>query len=105
MSDKKYELTDEYRETKTEEKVYRIRATADIPVHGVNEGDLGGFIGDNAILSDDAWISGDAQVFGDAWVSGNAQVFGKVLVSNEAWVFGSAQVFGNALVSCNREIV
>ena len=64
--------------------LYRIRATEDIPRHGVRKGDLGGYVSSTHLPS------GSARVFGDAWVFGDAQV------SGDAWVSGNARVSGNA---------
>ena len=85
---KKYELTDE---TKGERGVtlHRIRALVDIERYGVKAGDLGGWIESEANLDHKS----------EAWVFGNARVFGEARVSGKAWVFGEAQVFGEARVS------
>ena len=59
----------------------------------------------NLSQNGNAWVDGDAEVFGDAWVygdaevSGNAEVFGDARVSGNAEVSGDAEVFGNAEVS------
>ena len=44
----------------------------------VKAGDKGGFIESEKNLSQDgnAWVSGDAKVYGSAWVSGDARVYG-----------------------------
>lgn len=55
-------------------------------------------------ISDKAWVSNSARVFGDAQVSGNARVFGNALVFGDAQVFGDAKVFGNALVFGNAKV-
>ena len=120
---KKYKLTNEV----NERGLHRIVALRDIPGHGVEAGDLGGFVeseknlsqdgdawvgGDaqvygralvfeNALVCDDAYISGDACIFGDAWVRDNAQVFGNAQVYDNARVTENVQVFGNARVYGN----
>jgi len=87
--------------------LYRIEATVDIVSIGVKKGDKGGFIEKESNLHDQAWVFGDARVFGDACVSDNARVFGNAQVYGDARVFGdacvsdNAQVFGNACVSDN----
>lgn len=101
---KKYELTSE---TKIVfgHILYRIKALSSFGC--VSAGDLGGFLESEKNLSQNgnAWVSGDAEVFGDAWVygdaevSGNAEVFGDARVSGNAEVSGDAEVFGNAEVS------
>ena len=90
MEEKKYKLTDEFiSETTT---IYRIQALKDFG--DVKKGDLGGFVGSEANLSQngDAWIYNDAKVFGNAIIFGNAKVY------------GNAQVFGNALVYENAHV-
>ena len=113
---KKFKLTSEFIVDISGVKLFRIKAL--IEFGNVKAGDLGGYIekeenlshmGD-AWVSDDARISGDAQVFGNAWVfgnarvSGNAQVFGDAWVSGDTQVFGDARVFGNAWVSGNARV-
>lgn len=67
----KYELT---AETKVAFGVtfHRIKALIDISIWGVVKGDLGGWVQKVENLDQDtnAWVSGDARVFGDARVSG-----------------------------------
>ena len=53
----------------------------------------------NAQVYGDARVSGNAQVYGDAWVYGNAQVYGDAWISGNARVYGYAQVYGDARVS------
>ncbi len=83
--EKKFQLTTE---TKVFDGVtlYRIQALKDFS--DVKKGDLGGWIEMENNLSQDgnAWVFGDACVFGDAWVFGDACVFG------DAWVYGEAEV-------------
>ncbi len=49
-------------------------------------GDLGGYVESDKNLS----------VYGNAWVSGNALVYGNARVSGDAWVSGNALVYGDA---------
>src|SRR5260364_467548 len=51
--------------------LYRLRALRDF--RGMKKGDLGGYIeqAENLSHEREAWVSGNAQVFGDARVSGN----------------------------------
>ena len=81
--EKKYILTDETIEH-LGHALHRIQAVKDFGI--VSAGTLGGFIESEKNLSHncDAWVSGNARVFGDAWVSGNASVFGDARVSGEA---------------------
>ena len=61
--------------------LYQIRATEDIPHHGIRKGNLGGYVSSthlpsgSARVSDNAWVFGSAQVFGYARVSGSAEIF------------------------------
>ena len=64
--------------------LHQIRAK--ISFGNIAKGDIGGWIESEKNLSQDgnAWVSGDARVFGDAWVSGDARVFGDACVSGNA---------------------
>ena len=91
--------------------LHQIRAK--ISFGNIAKGDIGGWIESEKNLSQEgnAWVSGDARVFGDAWVSGDARVFGDACVSGnarvsgDACVFGDAWVFGDACVSGNASIM
>ena len=100
---KKYELTSE---TKVffGRTLHRIRALASFGT--VKAGDLGGWIEqeDNLSHDGDAWVCGDAQVYGNARVCGNAQVYGDAWVCGDAQVYGDAQVCGNALVYGDAQV-
>ena len=76
----------------------RIRAVKDF--HGVNKGDLGGYIEKEENLSHqgDCWVDDYAKVFNDAWVHGDAQVYGYAQVYGDAEVYGNAQVYERAEV-------
>ena len=122
----KFEFTDEppitvKDETGKEHTVYRIRAKKDIIVNGiivVHNGELGGFIEkeENLDYKSNAWISGNAIVFGeakaygDAWVHdramvyGEAQVFGEAVVAGDAKVYGKAKIHERAVVAGNAEV-
>jgi hypothetical protein len=71
---------------------YQIEALKDFG--NVGKGDLGGWVEKESNLSqkDNAWVYGNAQIYGNAWVYGDAQVYGN------AWVYGDARVSGNAQV-------
>ena len=45
--------------------LFRIEATRDIEKFGVKKGELGGYVESEENLSGDAWVSGNAQVYGD----------------------------------------
>ena len=70
---KKFELTSES-VTFLGKTLFRIKAL--VSFGDVAEGELGGFIEreNNLDQSGDAWVSGDARVYGNAWVSGDARV-------------------------------
>ena len=96
---KKYELTDETKEIGGI-TLHRIRALMDISRYGVRAGDIVGWIESESNLSqnDDAWVYGDALVYGNAWVCDDARVYGDACVNGEAYVNGNAVVYGNAVV-------
>ena len=100
---KKYELTSE---TKVVfgRTLHRIRAL--ISFGNVEAGELGGWVEKEENLDHfgDAWVSGNARVYGDAWVYGDAQVSGNARVSGNAQVFGDARVYGDAWVSGNAQV-
>ena len=113
--ERKYKLTDESLGF-GDKTLYRIMAVRDFGL--VKSGDLGGYIESdgNLLYSGNAWVSGDAQVYGsarvsgNAWVSGdalvygNARVYGDARVSGDARVYGDAWVSGNALVYGNARV-
>ena len=80
----KFELTAEFVTNVFGKKLFRIKAL--VAFGDVEKGELGGFIEkeDNLSHDDNAWVYGNARVYGDAWVSGNARV------SGNAWVSGNA---------------
>ena len=73
---KKYEFTGETKKVGIlgDITVRRIRATVAFGL--VKVGELGGWIEKEENLSqeNDAWVYGNAEVYGDAWVCGNAEV-------------------------------
>lgn len=76
---------------------YRIKAVRDIPRHGVNAGDLGGFVEheDNLSQRGDCWIADDAEVSDEARVFQDAIVMGTSCVNGiDAMVCGEARVEG-----------
>lgn len=105
------ELTNESRPGILKTRLYRIRATEDIPAQRVKCGDLGGWVESLHVssgeprLNDSAWVFDNASVYGDAQVSGlaairqDAHVFGEAKVSGNAIVSGKAQVWGTAEIS------
>ena len=101
---KKFELTTEFITNAFGKKLFRIKALVEFG--DVKAGELGGYVEKEENVSQDgnAWVSGDARVYGDAWacgnawVRGNARVYGNAWVSGDAWVSGNARVSGNAWV-------
>lgn len=79
-------------------RLHRIRATQDIPLHGVREGDLGGWVSGYHNLVDGAWVSDDSSVEGAAVASGNA------LVKNNSRVTGNAVATDYAVVADESEV-
>lgn len=87
--------------------LYRIRALCNFGA--VKKGDLGGYIRAEVNLSHNgnAWVEGEASVYGsatvldDAFIGEHARVYGRAVVSGRARVEGFAQVYGNASV-CRR---
>ena len=77
-----------------DKKLYRIRATEDLPLHEVKQGELGGWIEKYENLAVYAWVADEAKVFGNARVSGNAKVFGTAKI-REALIAGEAQIKDN----------
>ena len=94
---KKYELLVEDTITFFGVQLFRIKAL--ISFSGIGKGEVGGYIASEKNLSQsgNAWVYGDARVYGDAWVSGNARVYGDAEVSGNAKVSGNADyiVFKN----------
>ena len=104
---KKYEFTGEVKRIKlidTEVVLRRIRAVTAFGV--VKAGDIGGWIEKEENLSHDgnAWVYGDAKVYGDAGVHGNAKVYGDAKVCGNAEVYGNAWVHGDARVYGNARV-
>lgn len=99
----KYRLTDETIKV-GEVILHRIECVT--PFADVKVGDKGGWIEKESNLSqtDNAWVYGDARVFGCAEVYGNASVFDSAEVYGNAHVFDNACVFGNAYVFDNARV-
>ena len=100
---KKYELTEET-VTVYGKTLYRIRAVRDFG--SVKTGEFGGYIEKEENLShfDNAWVCGDAWVFGNARVYDDAWVFGNARVCGDAKVYGNARVYDDAWFSGNAEV-
>ena len=83
---KKYELTDSAIEFNGF-TLYRIKALKDFS--NVKAGDLGGWIEKENNLSqmDNAWIGGDAKVYGSAKVCCDANVYGNAEIKETYWKY------------------
>lgn len=107
---KKFELTTEFITNMFGKKLFRIKALVEFG--NVKAGELGGYVEkeENVSQADNAWVSGDAEVFGNAkvydnaWVSGDARVSGNAWVSGDARVYDNARVYGDAKVFDNAEV-
>jgi hypothetical protein len=71
---KYWEFTEEKKESSSGEVLRRINCTQDFS--RAKKGDLGGWLGENAVLKDNAWIDDEAQVYDNAIVFGNEEVCG-----------------------------
>ena len=100
---KKYELTTETLQF-AGRTLHRIKAVKDFD--SIKAGEFGGWIENEKNLSqdDNAWIYGNAKVYGNANVSdyakvyGNAEVYGNANISYYAKVYGNAVIKGDAIV-------
>lgn len=121
ISEKKYKLTEESI-TFNGKTLYRIEAVIDFS--NIKKGQKGGFIeternlshdgnawvGDNAIVCENANVSCYARVRGNASISGNAKisdgalVYGNVKVSGNAIIYGHSKVFDYAIVYGNANV-
>ena len=82
--------------------LFRIECTQDFKE--IKAGTLGGFIEKEENLDGNAWVSGNAKVYGNALVSDDAQVYGNAKVYGKAWVSDDAQVYGDAKVYDNAKV-
>lgn len=88
-------------------RLFRIRATEDIPRHGVKAGEYGGYVHSKRNLHGGAWLDklcmclDTAQVFhgafvrGDSVVCDSAQVFGNVTISGSQIIDGNTIIHGD----------
>ena len=106
---KKYKITNETIHV-CGKTLHRIKSLIDFG--DVTQGTLGGFIEKETNLSHDnnAWVYGNAKVYGNAWVGGNAKVrdnawvYGNAKVYDDAKIYGNAWVGGNACVADNVKV-
>lgn len=82
--------------------LHRIQALIDIPMHGVEKGDLGGFVAHKHTLSHEgsSWVGGDAIAY---YHKDGILVWDDALVTENAFasrtVSGSSKLYGNAYCS------
>lgn len=93
--DRHYELTDETIEFDGH-TLHRIGCTEDF--RSITKGTLGGFVEEYENLCGDAWVGGNAKVYGDASVSGIALVKDNACISNGAIITDVASVSDSAIV-------
>ena len=94
---KKYKLTDETK-VYNGKTLYRIQALKNFSY--VNKLQKGGFVESENNLSqeNDCWIGNDAMVFDDARVSGYAEVAQNAIVCGRSKVANNALVYGHAFI-------
>lgn len=92
--ERKYEILPEPIAAPNGEVCYRIKALKDIPVVGVEKGDLGGCVSNATSLSH----SGSSWIFEGGFVVGNAIVEDDVIVGDGALVGDTACISGIAVI-------
>lgn len=112
MTDKKYIITDEKHPVYN--SAHRIKAVRNFGI--IEEGELGGYIqdeknlshsnlawvGDNAVILDNASVFDNAYVSGKSVISQNAKVYGDANVGGNSSMYGVSQVSGNSTVTSSR---
>lgn len=99
----KFILTDKFVINSFGIKLFQIKCTKSFKY--AQKGDFGGYVEKEGNLDqeNDAWVSGDARVFGNAWVSDNARVSGDAWVSGDADIENDNEHCGfDGFGSCNR---
>lgn len=92
--ERKYEVLSEPVTAPNGEVCYQIKALKDIPVIGVEKGDLGGYVSSEISLSH----SGNSWVFEGGYIGGSAIIEGDAIVGDGATVTGTAHVKDNAVI-------
>lgn len=64
------------------QKIYRLKALRDIPLHGVKKGDFGGYVTSPSAVSHD----------GNCWIGQQAVTYGDVTLKDDAYIGGTASV-------------
>ena len=99
MQQKKYELTDEMKSVMGK-NLHRIRYLIDIPAHGIDAGDLGGWVENEENLSQ----TGNCCVIGNGCVLENGRVTENGCVAENGQVAGNGQVAENGCVIGNGRV-
>jgi len=92
---KYWEFTEEKKESSSGEVLRQIICTQDF-LHA-KKGDLGGWLGENAVLKDNAWIADEAQVYDNAKVYDDAKVY------DNAKLCDNAEVLTNTFLSKKKK--
>ena len=105
-----FELTGETKIGLHGATLHRIRATRDLPYHGVKAGTVGGWV-ESLLLEDGsprigeyAWVGGYAQVVNQGQVGGRSRIGGYAVVAGNAQVYGNGWVGGSAKVADNARV-
>jgi carbonic anhydrase/acetyltransferase-like protein (isoleucine patch superfamily) len=100
----KYRLTKETRQTEDGTTLYRIQALVDFGT--VRRGDLGGWIEDEACLSQQGycWAFGDSQVYGDSALYGNAVLEDKAVLRGRSRMHGNIRAKDSVLIENGCDI-
>ena len=59
---------------------------------------------DDAMVYDQATVSGNAKVYGDAWIYGNAKIYDNAMVYGDAAIVDNVEVYGKAKVYGEAEL-
>lgn len=68
------------------------------------DGELGGWVEPDAVVTEGVTLSVDAQVRDNARVFGNAQVLGAARITEDALVHGNASISGGVVMSGTGEV-
>lgn len=104
--ERKYEILPEPFAAPNGEACYRIKALKDIPVIGVEKGDLGGCVSNATSLSHSgsSWIFKGGFVVGNAIVEDDAVVGDGALVGDTACISGTAAICKGVVVDSNAQV-
>ena len=104
--ERKYEILPEPIAAPNGEVCYRIKALKDIPVVGVEKGDLGGCVSNTTSLSHNgsSWIFEGGFVVGNAIVEDDAIVGDGALVGDTACISGIAVICKGVVIDSNAQV-